>query len=583
MLALYVGFLFLLFWGLGHRLRALAFSLGTEGAWLSLALGISAFLFLGSLLSALTLVKPIALVLCLLGLLAIFPWKEFLRQLRSAALKEVAIPAAALLLLLAIFSVFLAPSKVFNFHDDLHCYFVHPQRMLLEGSLFGSPLDASGVVGFGGMAFLQTFTLLLFPPESIDAVDSLGGLILLALLWLSVLRKAPLAVQIFGALSLFLIPSQKVNSSCLYLGAALLGASYLYLVSAAEKASPWILGLLFAALLSLKTTFAPFLILPALFQSYIAFKADRLFALKVAGASLLFFLPWIFPFLPYLFSKPEFTSLFGQGAVSYFSLLETSEMFWGGKPLGFLLLLLSLVALLKLRPRIPLSGALCILALVISQLLFLYVIGPLFWDGESSFRYTLPLFLGPLPLLLCFLWRQSFSSLATKASMALAALALLCFIPSATIRFSIIFRFHNEIAFSDANSPRYQDFMNSLPAEKALLRAMQTKMPAGECVLAWVGAPYLLDFERNQIQVANENGVTATWAHFPACANFLIERAGPAVSTRALFLQNLQDPIVSKANAFTYARGLDFFKILLEKVNGGAVVFEDERFLLIRL
>src|SRR5262249_35092577 len=150
------------------------------------------------------------------------------------------------------------PPDVFNFHDDLQKYFAHPVRQLATGTLLGSPLSALGSETLGGIAFLQSFVVSIFPLQYINGVDAIFGLSLLMILGAAAGWRlmSPLPGALFAPLLIACINPQYVNVSALYIGSCLMATAIMLTVEvqgrAAHRPCPLAMGLIYGGLIALK-------------------------------------------------------------------------------------------------------------------------------------------------------------------------------------------------------------------------------------------------------------------------------------------------------------------------------------------
>ena len=62
-----------------------------------------------------------------------------------------------------------------------------------------------------------------------------------------------------------------------------------------------------------------------------------------------------------------------------------------------------------------------------------------------------------------------------------------------------------------------QDYMEYMgwvlqEPEQETVKALQEKVPAGETILAWINAPFYLDYKRNRIIDIDPAGIGNAWA-----------------------------------------------------------------------
>ncbi|MFI5181577.1 MAG: hypothetical protein ACHQPI_09320 [Thermoanaerobaculia bacterium] len=195
----------------------------------------------------------------------------------------------------------------FDLHDDEQSYLVYPLKMLDRGGLGAEPFDTRRLVVLGGQSLLHAFLAVLFPPRTTHLLDAgVGLLVALGVLWGAGRAKArSRAAATLPLLVLLLLPvaTARGNTTSLLTGTALLLAAYRLVderpfaaASPLRRAVP--LGLVVTALVALKTTFLPALVLFLAADTLFAFSigegklrlSDSLLAGSLALAALL---PWM--------------------------------------------------------------------------------------------------------------------------------------------------------------------------------------------------------------------------------------------------------------------------------------------------
>ena len=146
-------------YGWGRLVRSLAGL--PNGTWpLSIVLGLAFILFLGGILNLGRVGYPPSLAVLFLGGLALTGWAVrrdgWPRRRPGLGALPWGLVVMALTGLMIVTQ--LAPT-LYNSYDDFQYYFAHAVRMVQTGSLYGSPLNASGGESLGGQAFLQAFVV----------------------------------------------------------------------------------------------------------------------------------------------------------------------------------------------------------------------------------------------------------------------------------------------------------------------------------------------------------------------------------------------------------------------------------------
>jgi hypothetical protein len=194
----------------------------------------------------------------------------------------------------------------FNLIDDYHAYFVFPQKMLQIGSLGSDPFSERRLVSaLGGQSFLHTFSLSLLDERSLYLIDP--GCALLVIIGLIIgycqqkkVSKSSILLIVFG---LLLISRDHINITGMLIPVCLFFSLFRVFEWDNFKATniqsnAAIVGLLAAAICALKSTFIPACII--LFTSSYLFyifgiqiKHKAIYEFCLASILLaVFILPW---------------------------------------------------------------------------------------------------------------------------------------------------------------------------------------------------------------------------------------------------------------------------------------------------
>jgi hypothetical protein len=273
LLCLWAVCLFLALIGAGRQ--ALRLSGFTEMSWpLCGVIGASVFIFAGGFLNLANLVhRPILFVMVVLGVLLFLvdlvahknrlagSFSNFMRQPLYA--RGLGVVCAVVLIILVLGS--LTYSRFSRF-DDMPAYLTYPVKLIQLGSLPFDPFSERRVQsGLGASYFLQSFMLVAGDVRSMWFVDGGAGLVLFAGCIYGASRKLGNAVPVCLGLVwlVLLIPVSHVNLGMTVLPAAMFAA--FFLIEAAEETPATsrsvLLGLLAAAVALLKSTYFPLAIL----------------------------------------------------------------------------------------------------------------------------------------------------------------------------------------------------------------------------------------------------------------------------------------------------------------------------------
>jgi hypothetical protein len=513
------------------------------------AWGIAATSVLGGLLNLGSLANPSGLVLYVLAGLALFIYSatrsNLPHRLRAASsdttranrpFLALLIFVAALLALRFASSVIVASFHTnphfaafrFNPQDDMQSYLVTVERLLQTGSLGLDPFNSRLMMtGFGTQHFLNALVVAFLPLDHLHLLE--GGIGLAALCFATASLGLRLELGRFAATALVLIPlavdCSYINLTSSATSAAVLTAFVSCLIhpppasANLDQRFPYLLlaGLLFGGACSLKSTSIPvavlFVVVATLLQAVATRRVrpltDAFLFTLIAIASLL---PWML--WQYQSSGTALYPLLGRGFQweVYFPTppLPYSDITQNALATGLVLpsgLLLGSMAILLFRKGRDAAGvgfsllvAAFLLAWTVSWPILAYST-----ENPSASRYlATPREVGLL-LFLALSWRigQRMTPkprwLSPRLTGPVTLLVLLiCLWPEWSVTYL-------------STMPR--DLASSLPgrlhpwtAEIAQTRALQAPVPPGQKLLAYLSTPFLLDFRRNQVFVADWPG-----------------------------------------------------------------------------
>lgn len=497
------------------------------------AAGMAALVFIGGALNLARLAYPWALASAaamgaVLGVAAIRKERPPKRPLRDL------IWFIAPVIVLMFAAATQVPPQVYNFHDDFQKYLVHPVRMLETGTVFGSPLNDIGADTLGGQAFLDGFAVAFFPIQYVNGLGAALALFLCMLL-------ASHYKSIVAALSVAVINPQYVNISSLYTGSFLMMAALLE-----DGASAALTGLFYAALIAMKSTF---LLFAAAHLAAAAFGLGWKRAAQAAAFAALFLSPWL------LLHAPHYARLFGHGLGTVehgvresgvFNIFSPAALDYGASPLAYTGLMLAVVMcgmmMAKLRGRVEMIAWSCF-AMAAAHLVMVYVSGPRNAGYDQAIRYFAPFAIAIVPVA---------SGAATRAFaklpeyrwivLAVTAIPLLGFLPSLRDRVQEASRYGTVLAFPWlATEPEYAAYCKQVlyGDVRQRVEAAQAAVPAGEQAVAWINAPFYLNFARNPLaDIEPGAGLIAPWARFPDAKYVIYEYDGYANMEEADYLQN---------------------------------------------
>lgn len=531
-------------------------------------------------------------------------------------------PAVAVSLFIVLASVGFSiatqlPPKTLNFHDDLQKYLAHPVRLLATGTLRASPLSALGSETLGGMAYLHSLIAAHWPIAYVNGVDAIFGLgLLLAVVASAASGRSNSVGIIVTCLSMvLLIEPQYVNVSALYLSAALMAATVLMSANQllVEKIapSPPMLGILYAVLISLKTTGIIFVFFHLVVLSLAVWSLASSLRVALAWFGRTFFwvsvtvLPWVWIHLPnYLNSKIDRSIVVPSGPSEVLDLFSYETLFYGGTAVSYTSVavfpaVVSLALLVRgWQRRMPsniysdgLAARIFVIGVSWSGLMiFLGFIfsSPLLAGFNAGLRYSVPFLLGITPVIVALVALQLWTGGAFILARTILAVALIItatFLPSRIGRWDQAIRHGSILAFPKlATSPSYISHIESALSEerRAFLLSLQEKVPASLPLLAWIDQPYFLNFKRNSIYDAEPAGLARSWAQLPAGVEYVIwEVSGFGVRTVRRYEAGMRG--VGANERRSNASALRFVRELDQRVRSGEVLFFDGRYVVARL
>jgi predicted small integral membrane protein len=430
------------------------------------------------------------------------------------------------LLILVQYAGWVSTPLGFNTHDDYHGYFVFPNKMLQMGSMGPDPFsDRRLVSSLGGQTFLDTFILSTLSYKNLNLLDSGCGLIITIGLLLGYFkekklskRRALLTLLLFFVL---LISISKVNITRVVFALALFLSLFITLDWKPLNEHPslsnsFIIALLITAICAVKSNLIPACIILFIlsyyfyiFNSKIKPKAISEFCVTTLLVGV-FLLPWMISmyqssgtFLYPLLGKGYHGSVYGSvllpsseltilKAFKIFIVAVTSRKFLA-------LYLLSFIILGRLRQKLIVRNS--PLSLLISCwlgtiLLALATGGGVFRYSESFVVATLIIF---ITLSLADTGLEAKSKFQPSTSVIAAIFIAGLFLGSTHPRdvygesiSNIKLGLNNVDLVSTQDLTKYTRMLQSIPEKEMILTRLKK--------------PFLLDFSRNRIFIADYPG-----------------------------------------------------------------------------
>ena len=306
-------------WGAAiHKLvfRRVVADRGMQAGW-----GLALTLLVGGLLNLTGQVASRSILLFVTAGFALLLWDGYRDRHRLSATfcvlisrlrREWRLAAAVMAVSGALAVVYAASicSTRFNDHDDLQAYFVFPAKMIQTGALGSDPFSERRILSLGGMSFLHAIILSVADPKYFRIVDPGVSLLLSAALLVGIARVARANgwATLLAILFFLMIPSPAANVTSSLTGLCLFLTLFLTLyrtsfpVPKGERMallSAVPVALTASALCSLKTTHLPAaaLLIAAVYSIRVCSRRDWSSvvgeATLVAGLTVLFLTPWM--------------------------------------------------------------------------------------------------------------------------------------------------------------------------------------------------------------------------------------------------------------------------------------------------
>jgi hypothetical protein len=582
----------------------------------TITVGLGAIIFLGGVFNLLRFAYGWTFdILLLIGVALTVKYHKFKPEsLRKSESEWFCLAVLGLLLTVIMYFTVqtqLAP-KVFHWHDDFEKYFAHPVRMLQTGTLFGSPLSALGSETLGGQAVLHGIVLNHFPIPYINGVDAVFGLLLCLLLSVSMFPPsiAFLPMSLISMLVVFFINPLYVNISALYIASAFMMASILIFTNVQYENEetknlppPVLLGLIYAALIAVKSIFIVF---PLLHMSFF------IISLAVSGTAIRRLVRWstFTVILTFLFLLPWILLHFPHYALSSLGQTPNSEIATSKEHLNlFSSKKLSFGVSFEHYTFIGMATAICVLGLtlwkhkehirsrttalaglaasgatiVIAYLLIIIIGGPILSGYKTSLRFTVPFLIAGTPIILSlvYLWAIRDKSFGFKlffstVSLLLGVIILAGFSKSLKNRIHQAYESGSILAFSGLPSNRdYIKYNEEVLHGDTKLRiaAAQKQIPSGQSAVIWVYTPFYLDYKRNIIFDVEPAGIGCPWAYMPDADYFVVEYSGLAVRPFEKYLERTLMP--GRREQYIAERCIAFLQSL-EKIRQNADELYDD-------
>jgi hypothetical protein len=586
----------LAFYGWGTLLRRLAAM--PEGRWpVTVVLGMAVAVAAGGVFNLIGIaVRWVLDAFALAGIgLAIWRLRQTGLPRPERHLALVILPIAAIVIFTIATQL---PPSSYNFEDDFHKYFIHPVRMLATGTVASGPLSAMGAETLGATAFLDSFVLTLLPVDYLNAVDGVFALFLCLAMAATATRHRLTAAAC--VLAVFAIDPQVVNISALYLAAAAMMAVVMLAAGECEAGRepaphPAPIGLIAAALIAMKPVFLLFVVLaiPALAVSLaLATHSARRTAIWTGaclGWTVLSLAPWIAIHAPHYLAwwQTPPTALTPTVYKEPLALFDFGQNQFGVPPIlyaGAGLIAMAAAFAAAWRQRHATAHARTLFAAAFALVLAGCYLGLAATSSQlagwgTALRYFTPFAIALVPALLAV----SLPELDVKPSLrgAVAAIALIpvmLFASRLWLRVYQASEYGNVLAFSGYAASSYNLAFNKAvlaDGNRKRVAALQAAAPPGEPIVAWIDAPFWLDYERNPILEADSAGLAAPWAKLPEHGYFMLDYATIALNMPAPDEKHVH--VLGAHEWMVQVQLLRFLNTIQERNKDSIVLFNDGR------
>ncbi|MEG5042297.1 MULTISPECIES: hypothetical protein [unclassified Microcoleus] len=444
----------------------------------------------------------------------------------------------------------------FNTSDDYHAYLVFPHKMLQLGSMGLEPFSERRIVSFGGQSFLHTFIVSVLSDTNLNIIDPGLALIITLGLIIGFFKENQASTRrvIFTILFVLLIAVPKANTTSMMLPVPLFLSLFRTLDSKEINRNYWvfnacIIALISAAICTLKSSLIPASAI-VFAVSYLCYFLSSNTKLKVVWefglATVLvgiFLLPWmislyqssgtlLYPLLGKGYHASAYGITFKSGPTLLATVKTALAAFRG--IYVFIVILLGCLSL-SIRPlkfaNLPaessFSNRQAPLSMTVAALVATVVVGVL-TENADPFRYSFS-HLFPAIIILIMIAMTDTGGLNKNGIPNFFIAAVFC----AGLTISYDWDITKNTYSAYVKNIKFGLTNPSLVSAKQKLQyaALQQSIPQGETVLTRLDAPFILDFKRNQIFLADWPGGASLPPGMPvfkgpeALANYLVSKS----------------------------------------------------------
>jgi hypothetical protein len=238
------------------------------------------------------------------------------------------------------------------------------------------------------------------------------------------------------------------------------------------------------------------------------------------------------------------------------------------------------------RSRRALFGLTVAIGLLAVYVIMLYVVGPAAQGSTTSLRLFVPMLIGLMPGLLLLVCDVA------RVSSVRARLLPVLFVGGALMPFALGFpgrvvqalQQGSLLGFRElAAKPWYVEYNQYVlhGRMRQQVATAQAAVPVGVPVLAWINAPFWLDYVRNPIHDLDLAGLETPWAAVPATAYVMWEYNGVATPQMRGYELESQEP--GRLQARIGAAGMRMAYAMIDLARHSTIVYDDHQIMVLRL
>jgi hypothetical protein len=230
----------------------------------------------------------------------------------------------------------------------------------------------------------------------------------------------------------------------------------------------------------------------------------------------------------------------------------------------------------------------CCVAAVVTFLVFIYVLDPIQYGYQHGMRYFAVVAIGLAPAI--FATAAIAAGSLHSSPLRLWLPLIVAIVPLSAFGFSLFDRIstalstHSSASFSwlanDADYLEYNQDVLTGP-ERREVQSLQKLVPPGKPILAWMNAPFYLDYRRNPIIDIDTAGLGVPWAAMPDAQYLIWDYQGFATADEKEYMARALHPGAAERKDSLIT--LDFIRRLRARVEKSQVLYDDGEIKVVRL